>query len=57
MTPIKRGIVVESFLHVAKMPMHMNKWLTAEQWVDIIKILFDFNRKGEELDGNSLIMS
>ena len=55
--PIKRGISVDSFLHVAKMSMHMNKWLTAEQWVDIIKSLFDFNRKEEELDGNSLIIS
>ena len=48
MTPIKRGIVVDSFLHVAKMPMRMNKWLTAEQWVDIIKSLFDFEIKEEE---------
>ena len=46
----KRGIFVDGFLRVAKTPMHMNKWLTAERWVDIIKKIFDLNRKEEELD-------
>ena len=54
MTSIKHGAVVDSFLHVAKMPMHMNKWSTAEQWVEIIKSLFDLDRKEEELEGNFL---
>ena len=50
MTPIKRGRVVDNFLNAAKIPMHMDKWLTSEQWVDIIKSLFNFNGKEEELD-------
>ena len=32
----------------------MNKWLTAEQWLNIIKSLHDFERKEEELDTQTL---
>ena len=54
MTTIKHDEVVDSFLRVAKMPMRMYKWLTAEQWLNIIKSLHDFERKEEELDTQTL---
>ena len=54
MKSTKHGIVVDYFLHMANTPIHMNKWLTADQQSDIIKILFDFERKEEELEGKVL---
>ena len=54
MKSIKHGIVVDYFLRTAKTPTHINKWLTAEKQEEIIKSLFDFERKEEELEGKFL---
>ena len=57
MKSAKHGAAADCFLHVTKMlkmPTHMSKWLTSEQWVDMIKSSFDFERKEEKLEGKVL---
>ena len=48
---MKYGMVVDGFLHASKIPTRTRKWLTAEKQTGMIKSLFDFERKQEELEG------
>ena len=44
----KYGVVVDSSLRIATTPMHTNKQLIANQWMDVVNILFNFDPKEKD---------